>query len=117
MLMEETVDHRIEEFKTMLEQRLEEICETELAGKESREAVTLDQSRVGRLSRMDAMQAQEMAAETSRRRQVEKQRIRAALGRIEVLEYGCCVKCGDEIQVKRLEYDPSTPTCIKCAPR
>ena len=77
--------------------------------------VELDQTRIGRLSRMDALQGQAMAQETERRRKNELQRIDAALVRVEKGDYGYCVTCGEEISEKRLALDPSTPLCIDCA--
>jgi len=77
--------------------------------------VELDQSRVGRLSRMDALQGQAMAKETERRRGMELQRIASALARIEDEDFGYCVSCGEEIPLKRLELDPAVTTCITCA--
>ncbi len=70
---------------------------------------------VGRLSRMDALQEQAMQVETERRRHQELQRIEAALERIDEGEFGYCAVCGDEIELKRLEHDPTVPTCIACA--
>ena len=49
----------------------------------SAQPVELDQQRVGRLSRMDAMQVQAMARAAGRRREVSLQGIAAALARIE----------------------------------
>ena len=72
--------------------------------------VELDQTSVGRLSRMDAMQRQAMALETERRRLREIQRIDAALKRIEQGEYGFCVASGEPIPVARLELDPAAAT-------
>ncbi|MDH5187737.1 MAG: TraR/DksA C4-type zinc finger protein [Rhodospirillaceae bacterium] len=80
-----------------------------------RKTVTLDQTSVGRLSRMDAMQSQEMALETERRREIELNRIEQALARIKNGEYGFCQSCDEEISKKRLEIDPATPICINCA--
>ncbi len=85
------------------------------ASRESREPVELDQSKVGRLSRMDAMQMQAMALETERRREVELQKIDAALRRMEEDEYGFCSACGEDIPAKRLKIDPATLLCIDCA--
>jgi DnaK suppressor protein len=85
------------------------------SSRESRKPVELDQSRVGRLSRMDAMQDQAMALETERRREIELRRIESALERVETGDYGYCLSCGEEIQPKRLEFDPATPVCIDCA--
>ena len=85
------------------------------SSRESRKPVELDQSRVGRLSRMDALQDQAMALETERRREIELRRIDAALARVDAGDYGYCLTCGEEIEPKRLEFDPATPVCIDCA--
>lgn len=85
------------------------------ASEESRGPVELDQARVGRLSRMDALQEQAMAIETERRRRVEIRRVDAALARLEEGEYGACVECGEDIEPKRLDLDPTAPLCISCA--
>ena len=79
--------------------------------------VTLDQQSVGRLSRMDALQGQAMQLETERRRDIERQRIQAALERIETGDYGFCTICDEDIALKRLENDPSAPNCIDCQRR
>jgi DnaK suppressor protein len=77
--------------------------------------VELDQTRVGRLSRMDALQNQAMARETERRRQQELLRIDAALQRLSDGSYGECLACGEPIARKRLDLDPSATLCIDCA--
>lgn len=84
-------------------------------GAEDRATVTLDQQSVGRLSRMDAMQRQAMAAARARRLEVRRGRIEAALARIREGEFGRCVECGEEIAAARLDLDPTVPTCIGCA--
>lgn len=81
---------------------------------DSRKPVELDQTSVGRLSRMDAIQGQAMQLETERRRQVERQRIDAALARIQSGDFGYCAVCDEEIAEKRLQNDPSVTTCIDC---
>ena len=92
-----------------------ELVDISKTSAESRQPVELDQSRVGRISRMDAMQGQAMAVESERRRGVEIIRIDAALARIDVGDYGYCVVCEDDIEIKRLMFDPAAPTCITCA--
>jgi len=82
---------------------------------EDRRAVELDQTKIGRLARMDAMQQQAMALATEERREQMRIRIAAALKRIEVDEYGDCIRCGEEIVARRLELDPATPLCLACA--
>ena len=81
----------------------------------ARAAVELDQTRVGRLSRIDAMQGQAMAQEQQRRRRQEVFRINSALQRITDGEYGWCLKCGDAVAEARLRSDPAAPLCIDCA--
>ena len=83
--------------------------------KNSRKPVELDQTSVGRLSRMDAMQTQAMQLETGRRRELELLRIDSALKRIEVGDFGYCATCDEEIEEKRLSHDPTFSTCISCA--
>ncbi len=83
--------------------------------RDQRQPVELDQTRMGRLSRMDALQGQAMALETERRRGVELKRIEAALARIEDGSYGDCLACGEEIAPKRLASVPTVPLCIACA--
>ena len=82
---------------------------------ESAAVVELDQTKVGRLSRMDAMQAQAMAKASSERRMQMLRRIEAALKRIDDDEYGYCKECDEPINPRRLEFDPTAVLCIDCA--
>lgn len=75
----------------------------------------LDQSRVGRLSRMDAMQAQAMAQASGRRRELMLSRIEAALQRMEAGNFGTCLSCDEPIPRRRLEIDPTVLVCVACA--
>ncbi len=84
-------------------------------GTEAARTVELDQARVGRLSRMDALQEQAMSQERLRRRNSELSAIAAALKRIELDEYGDCTECGDSIAEARLEFIPSVALCLSCA--
>ena len=85
------------------------------AGEEAAAVVELDQSKVGRLSRIDAMQGQAMAKAAGNRRQVMLTKITAALKRIDDEDYGCCLECDEPINPKRLEFDPTVLLCIDCA--
>ncbi len=86
-------------------------------GEASSRTVELDQARVGRLSRMDALQAQAMAQESGRRRDAMLRRIAAALERVQSGEYGLCQSCNEPIHHKRLQFDPTALLCIQCAER
>lgn len=104
-----------EEFRQLLQEMERQIRTQDQDSADQRAPVELDQQSVGRLSRMDALQVQAMAQETSRRRSVELRRIAAALSRIDDGEFGYCIKCGEEIARRRLELDPAAPLCIDCA--
>jgi DnaK suppressor protein len=86
-------------------------------GRESSQTVELDQSRVGRLSRMDAMQVQAMAQASMRRREQDLRDISAALARIDSGDFGYCETCGEAIAGKRLAINPAARLCIGCAGR
>lgn len=94
---------------------LEETIAAAETGGDSGETVELDQARIGRLSRMDALQTQAMSRAAGRRRSENILRIRAALKRLDEDAYGRCVRCGGPINPKRLELDPATALCIGCA--
>jgi DnaK suppressor protein len=102
-------------YKKLLLERQEELLSLINEHKEDSAPVELDQTMVGRLSRMDAIQGQAIAEEVKRRRDNEILRINAALQRIPEDEYGYCLNCGDDIAEQRLELDPSTALCNKCA--
>jgi len=105
----------LESIKRRLIEQRDTLLEVSESSKEAAETVELDQTRVGRVSRMDALQAQAMAKESNRRRQLALQRIDSALQRIEADDYGYCVQCDEQIMANRLEADPSALLCIGCA--
>lgn len=47
-------------------------------------------------------------------RNAERQRIHAALKRLDDDEYGYCTDCGERIEEKRLMTDPTIPRCLDC---
>ena len=74
----------------------------------------LDHSGMGRLSRRDSMQAQQIAEEGPRQRKRQLQKIDGALRRIEAGEYGKCFVCEEELDVADLSEDPTTTRCMNC---
>lgn len=102
-------------LSSLLLERKATLIEEEEAGKQAAQIVELDQTSVGRVSRMDAMQGQAMAIAANQRRQIELQKIGAALKRIDQEEYGYCLECNEEIAEPRLKLDPATSLCIVCA--
>lgn len=102
-------------YRSLLENKRDEIMGMLQAAKDSVKPVALDQASVGRLSRMDALQAQAMSLAVERRRKEELNLISSALKRMEDGEYGYCITCGELIAPRRLEFNPTVLTCVVCA--
>ena len=111
----ELSENELRHFEKLLLERKAELVREGETGQQAEEVVELDQARVGRLSRMDAMQAQAMSLETGRRRRQHLLEIDAAIERIGSDDYGDCFECGEFINPKRLEADPVATLCITCA--
>ena len=105
---------KIKKFKDLLFKEKDELKMLSLKTKDSRAPVILDQQSVGRLSRMDAIQQQNMnlATETNRNNKISQ--IENTLKRIELGTFGICISCGEEISEKRLLIDPTVLKCIDC---
>jgi DnaK suppressor protein len=94
------------ELRTSLEQDLER-------SSESARPVDLEEP-IGRISRVDALQQQSMAVAQRERVRNRLQAVIAALGRIGSGTYGECLRCGDEIAIRRLQIHPETALCLDC---
>ncbi len=105
---------RIEHFRERLQELAGEINADLAANKDDSGIVQLDTS-IGRLSRMDAMQNQQMALELRRRRENQLLRIENAFKRMDQGRYGICGKCRKPIDEARLEVFPDVVTCISCS--
>jgi DnaK suppressor protein len=102
-------------YRTRLKDELARLTAASSETRDDRAPVELDQTSVGRLSRMDAMQQQAMAAAQDARRQGRVRAIHAALERLETGEFGWCDDCGEFIGWKRLDLDPTLTRCVDCA--
>ena len=105
----------MESMKRKLNEMREELERIAATGDASAAVVELDQARVGRLSRMDAMQVQAMAQASGQRREAMLREIATALKRIDDGSFGICQGCEEPINPKRLEVDPTVRLCIDCA--
>jgi DnaK suppressor protein len=107
-----------EQMRSLREAVESELARLERGLKTTRRAarpVKLDQTSVGRLSRMDAIQNQSLTRGLEARQEQRAAVLRVALERIEQGTYGACEGCGGAIAFERLMLFPETPTCAACA--
>lgn len=102
-------------YGARLAAELVEVTGASATTRADRRPVALDQQSVGRLSRMDAMQGQAMAAAIEVRRGQRRLALEQALRRIETGEFGWCAQCGGGIGTGRLDVDPVLMRCVACA--
>ena len=70
---------------------------------------------IGRLSRLESMQSQQMNLAQQRRQQEERELLKNALDRIDKGSYGTCAYCLSPISYERLEAMPDAVVCMSCA--
>ncbi len=102
-------------LRRRLAEERERLTELMRQQRESSEPVQLDQTRFGRLSRMDALRAQALSQAGLARSAQRLRRIDATLARIDGEEFGECPACGAPIALPRLMADPTASLCIACA--
>lgn len=100
-------------YRDSLETRQREIATQFEQTLEMAQPVSPDPA-IGRLTRQDAMQQQQMTLETRRRLELQRTQIETALDRIENGVFGVCVLCKEPIAAKRLEIMPESPLCVPC---
>lgn len=105
----------LEDFKLLLDARLIELDGLAESGSRAAEPVELDQTSVGWVSRIDAIQNQVMPFKQEENRRNERAGVEAALRRIKCGDFGICLVCGGGVALRRLEFDPAIPTSIGCA--
>jgi len=109
----ELTDAQTRGLRAALESAQAELNAALGARQASAKPVDLDEP-IGRLSRMDAMQQQQMAAANKRNADLRLQLVRAALAALDDDEYGYCRLCEEPIGYGRLSARPEAPFCLKC---
>ncbi len=105
----------LEYYRQQLIELRRELTSADPVGVEAAQPVELDQARTGRLTRMDALQAQAISVASKNRRQAKLRQVAAALERIERGDYGRCIECDTVIAAARLAFDPTVVCCFACA--
>ena len=105
---------QVEELRVELERQLGRLKKSMKVTDEALRTVELDQTAVGRLSRMDSLQNQSLSKGLRDREVVQLSQIREALERVEQGTYGVCVVCGGSTPFERLFVFPEAPECANC---
>ena len=113
MTAESLNPEQISRLAQMLTEQREEIDRALSAASEGAKPVELTQP-IGRLSRMDAIQQQQMAVASKDAMTLRRQQIQAALQAIENGTYGDCRLCEEPIGYERLSARPEAPLCVDC---
>lgn len=111
--MEPLTDGEIEDLHELLRRRRGEVQQALAASKEDARPVGLDLS-IGRLTRVDALQQQHMAAARRQRLETQLAQIDQALRRLPAGAYGDCMRCEEPIGYARLRVRPEAPFCMSC---
>jgi DnaK suppressor protein len=102
------------ELREELERQLARLLRSIESSEAALAPVELDQSRVGRLSRMDELQNQSLTRNLHEREEIRLTLIRNALARMEEGTFGVCEACGDGIPYERLLVFPEATECGNC---
>ena len=100
-------------YRELLLSRLQAVEEL-LDNADAARPVALDQQSVGRVSRIDAIQQQQMAVANREQADQMARQLTAALRRLEEGSYGDCLECGEPIAEARLQAQPWASLCIDC---
>ena len=102
------------ELHTVLEKDLRRLERSMRLTDQVLKPAELDQTAVGRLSRMDTLQGQALARGLQDREQIRLAQLQDALRRVAAGTYGWCVACSGPIPFARLLVVPESPECGGC---
>ncbi len=105
---------QLTELSRELDRQLARLERSMSLTEQAMETVELDQSAVGRLSRMDSLQNQSLSKGLRDREVVRHSQLREARARVESGKYGVCTACGSPLPYERLLVFPEAPDCAAC---
>jgi DnaK suppressor protein len=108
-------DSQLGQLRAALERAVAKLERSMKSSRRAARPVKLDQTTVGRLSRVDAMQNQSLTKGLQARQHFQAAQLADALERMDNGTYVVCTGCGEPIQFERLDLFPETSTCSRCA--
>lgn len=114
VLMDHLKPHEVDDLRQELTRQLRKLERSMRVTDEALAPVELDQTAVGRLSRIDSLQNQGLTRNLQEREQIRLAHIQEALKQMAAGTYGTCIRCRTAIPFERLYVFPETPTCARC---
>lgn len=105
---------QLAELRGELERARTRLARSRRTTREAAKPVALDQTAVGRVSRIDAIQNQSMTRGLQERDDSRAAQVDAALARMDAGTYGRCSGCGGAIPFERLLVFPEAQVCASC---
>ena len=105
---------QLHELREELNRQLRRLQKSMKITDEALRTVELDQTAVGRLSRMDSLQNQALSEGLREREAARLGQIVEALKRLQDGTYGICTSCRGAIPFERLFVFPEAPECASC---
>lgn len=113
-ILDQLTPKQAQELRSLLQSNKTKLEQQLLDAESATGVVRLDQSSVGRVSRVDAMQQQSMAVSTRAKAEASLRNVIKALKRMDAEDFGYCAQCDEPIQFNRLKVQPQASHCVKC---
>lgn len=104
------------ELRTLIEEEIAHLNKEAVRLEEVVKPVAPDNA-IGRLTRMEAINAKSMNEANLRTARLRMSKLRDTLERLEDEDFGICVSCERPIPVKRIMLVPESTRCVRCLSR
>ena len=105
---------QLNDIRAQLVEKLSELDRALELTNDHAQTVVLDQTAVGRVSRVEALQDQQLGLAHQRQIAVEILLVKKALRKLDTGEYGLCERCDEDIPAARLQLIPECECCVVC---
>jgi DnaK suppressor protein len=113
--MSELSENQLSEIEILLKALEIQLAKDIEEARKSSKPVKLDQQAVGRVSRIDAIQQQQMQLSAIERMKQRLTMVKLALKQVRSDDFGLCKNCEEPIPMERLRARPESTLCIACA--
>ena len=104
------------QFRQKIKEQIKKI-DFEVAQLEELTQPISPENSIGRISRMDAINNKSVAEASLRNSKKKLGKLRLALTKVDLPEFGICQLCKNPIPIGRLMFMPESTRCVRCADR